>query len=114
MHPLCTHLQGGRLAGGVGACIPLFKSAVPGLVHAPVKELLTQQLCWGVPRSWLTQFGLLFKRALLAQLRNPTDVTARLFLSTWVGMLAGARPPYPVFALLWVQQMHAGLGREQG
>ena len=42
-------------------------------------------------RSWLTQFGLLFKRALLAQLRNPTDVTARLFLSTWVGMLAGAR-----------------------
>ena len=45
-----------------------------------------------VRRSWLTQFGLLFKRALLAQLRNPTDVTARLFLSTWVGALAGAPP----------------------
>ncbi len=44
-------------------------------------------------RSWLTQFRVLLNRAMLAQLRNPTDTTSRLFLSTWVGCLAGARPP---------------------
>ncbi len=33
---------------------------------------------------------MLFERSLLAQLRNPTDVTARLLLSCWVGMVAGA------------------------
>ena len=36
------------------------------------------------------QFRMLLQRALLAQLRNPTDVTARLFLSCYVGLLAGA------------------------
>ena len=40
--------------------------------------------------SWGTQYGVLLKRSLLAQLRNPTDTTARLLLSIWVGMLAGA------------------------
>jgi len=43
------------------------------------------------PRSWVTQFRVLLRRAMLAQLRNPTDTTTRLFLSTWVGVLAGAR-----------------------
>ena len=41
-------------------------------------------------RSWVTQFRVLLRRAMLAQLRNPTDTTSRLFLSTWVGVLAGA------------------------
>ena len=41
-------------------------------------------------RSWCMQFRVLLRRALLAQLRNPTDVTARLFLSCYVGLLAGA------------------------
>ena len=36
-------------------------------------------------RSWCMQFRVLLRRALLAQLRNPTDVTARLFLSCYVG-----------------------------
>lgn len=40
--------------------------------------------------SWETQFNVLLKRSLLAQLRNPTDTTSRLLLSVWVGMLAGA------------------------
>ncbi len=39
--------------------------------------------------SWLTQFRVLLRRAMLSQLRNPTDTTSRLFLSTWVGALAG-------------------------
>jgi hypothetical protein len=42
-------------------------------------------------RSWWVQFQVLLRRAMLAQLRNPTDTTSRLFLSTWVGCLAGAR-----------------------
>ena len=42
--------------------------------------------------SWGTQLRVLLKRAMLAQLRNPTDTTSRLFLSTWVGVLAGAAP----------------------
>ena len=36
-----------------------------------------------------TQFRVLLKRGVLAQLRNPTDATSRLLLATWVGMLAG-------------------------
>jgi hypothetical protein len=32
---------------------------------------------------------LLLKRAFLAQIRNPTDVTGRLLLCSWVGILAG-------------------------
>ena len=40
--------------------------------------------------SWWTQFVVLLRRAMLGQLRNPTDTTSRLFLSTWVGVLAGA------------------------
>ena len=32
---------------------------------------------------------MLFKRALLSQLRNPTDTSSRLLMSTWVGTLAG-------------------------
>ena len=43
-------------------------------------------------RSWGMQFCVLLRRALRAQLRNPTDVTARLLLSCWVGMVAGAPP----------------------
>ena len=39
--------------------------------------------------SWCMQFRVLLRRALVAQLRNPTDVTARLLLSTYVGLLAG-------------------------
>ena len=39
--------------------------------------------------SWPTQFVVLLRRAMLGQLRNPTDTTSRLFLSTWVGVLAG-------------------------
>jgi hypothetical protein len=35
------------------------------------------------------QFRVLFKRGVLAQLRNPTDATSRILLATWVGMLAG-------------------------
>ena len=41
--------------------------------------------------SWFTQFWVLLRRAMLGQLRNPTDTTSRLFLSTWVGVLAGER-----------------------
>ena len=41
------------------------------------------------PCSWPTQFVVLLRRAMLGQLRNPTDTTSRLFLSTWVGVLAG-------------------------
>ena len=41
------------------------------------------------PCSWWTQFWWLLKRSLIAQLRNPTDVTSRLLLSCWIGLLAG-------------------------
>ena len=44
----------------------------------------------GRARSWCTQFQVLLQRSLLAQLRNPTDVSARLLLSCWVGLVAGA------------------------
>ena len=40
--------------------------------------------------SWGAQFSVLFRRSVLAQLRNPTDATSRLLLSCWVGILAGA------------------------
>ena len=50
--------------------------------------------------SWGTQYGVLLKRSLLAQLRNPTDTTARLLLSAWVGVLAGA-PYTSVFPCHW-------------
>lgn len=40
-------------------------------------------------RSWWTQFRVLLKRALLGQLRNPTDASCRLLMSCWVGTLAG-------------------------
>jgi hypothetical protein len=53
-------------------------------VHACLKS--------SAARSWGTQFGVLFRRALRAQLRNPTDATSRLLMSTCVGLLAGARP----------------------
>lgn len=49
--------------------------------------------------SWWTQFVVLLRRAMLGQLRNPTDTTSRLFLSTWVGVLAGA-PDAPLYAYL--------------
>ncbi len=42
--------------------------------------------------SWWTQFWWLLKRSLIAQLRNPTDVTSRLLLSCWIGLLAGSHP----------------------
>ena len=42
---------------------------------------------------------MLLKRAMLAQLRNPTDTTSRLFLSTWVGCLAGAHQCTALIAL---------------
>ena len=65
--------------------------------------------------SWWTQYWWLLKRSLLAQLRNPTDVTSRLLLSCWIGLLAGAlcahwkvAPPvnYPVhsFTGAWIWQ----------
>ncbi len=41
--------------------------------------------------SWWTRFWWLLKRSLVAQLRNPTDVTSRLLLSCWIGLLAGTR-----------------------
>ena len=41
------------------------------------------------PASYWTQFRVLFHRSVLAQLRNPTDVTSRLMLSCWVGTFAG-------------------------
>ena len=41
------------------------------------------------PASYWTQFKVLFHRSVLAQLRNPTDVTSRLMLSCWVGTFAG-------------------------
>jgi ATP-binding cassette, subfamily G (WHITE), member 2 len=41
------------------------------------------------PATYRTQFAVLLHRSLLAQLRNPTDVTSRLLLSTWMGTLAG-------------------------
>jgi hypothetical protein len=44
--------------------------------------------------GWLTQFQVLLHRAFVAQLRNPTDVTSRLLLSVWVGILAGV---YTIF-----------------
>ena len=50
-------------------------------------------------RSWGTQFWWLLKRSLVAQLRNPTDVTSRLLLSCWIGLLAGARPCLQRFIL---------------
>ena len=49
-----------------------------------------QHECLSALRSWPTQFVVLLRRAMLGQLRNPTDTTSRLFLSTWVGVLAGA------------------------
>ncbi len=51
---------------------------------------LAIEICAFLSCSWGTQYAVLLKRSLLAQLRNPTDTTARLLLSTWVGMLAGA------------------------
>ena len=55
-------------------------------------KAVTDRLQWASGRyaaSWWTQFRTLFKRAVLAQLRNPTDATSRLLLATWVGMLGG-------------------------
>ncbi len=46
------------------------------------------------PCSWWTQYWWLLKRSLVAQLRNPTDVTSRLLLSCWIGLLAGAHLTY--------------------
>ncbi|CAK0773849.1 hypothetical protein CVIRNUC_004108 [Coccomyxa viridis] len=40
--------------------------------------------------GWWTQFAWLLRRSLVSQLRNPTDVTSRLLLSAWIGLLAGA------------------------
>ena len=40
-------------------------------------------------RSWAVQWQQLFWRSLMAQIRNPTDATARLLLSCYVGALAG-------------------------
>lgn len=45
--------------------------------------------------SGWTQFMVLLRRAMLTQLRNPTDATSRLLLATWVGMLGGATRPSP-------------------
>jgi peptidoglycan/LPS O-acetylase OafA/YrhL len=42
--------------------------------------------------GWCTHFRVLLRRAVRAQLRNPTDATSRLLMSTCVGLLAGARP----------------------
>ena len=39
--------------------------------------------------SWWRQFMTLLWRSLLNQLRNPTDTSSRLLMSTWVGTLAG-------------------------
>ena len=50
-------------------------------------------------RSWGTQFWWLLKRSLVAQLRNPTDITSRLLLSCWIGLLAGAHPCLHRFTL---------------
>lgn len=41
--------------------------------------------------SWARQFWVLWKRAMLAQLRNPTDTAARLLVATWIGLLTGER-----------------------
>ena len=61
-------------------------------VAAKSPKAVTDRLQWASGRyaaSWWTQFRTLFKRAVLAQLRNPTDATSRLLLATWVGMLGG-------------------------
>ena len=57
---------------------------------------------------WWTQFAWLLRRSLVSQLRNPTDVTSRLLLSAWIGLLAGAgtccrpRCAVPGCQLLWL------------
>ncbi|KAK9802008.1 hypothetical protein WJX73_010401 [Symbiochloris irregularis] len=53
------------------------------------KPLLKLSLTANYPSNWFTQVGVLFKRSLLAQMRNPTDASSRLLLSVWVGILAG-------------------------
>jgi hypothetical protein len=57
------------------------------LAKTPLSHSSTCQL-----RSWGTQFWWLLQRSLVTQLRNPTDVTSRLLLSCWIGLLAGAGP----------------------
>ena len=57
--------------------------------------------------SWFTQFGVLLRRAMLGQLRNPTDTTSRLFLSTWVGVLAGECCAVLCCALLLLRSLTA-------
>ena len=49
-----------------------------------------KRLAHHYPSSYWTQFLVLLRRSSLAQLRNPTDVSSRLLLSTWVGTIAGA------------------------
>ncbi|BDA42962.1 ABC transporter G family member 22 [Coccomyxa sp. Obi] len=61
-------------------------------LEAVGKAQVKKQMEWASGKyaaSWWTQFRILLNRALLGQLRNPTDTTSRLFLSTWVGCLAG-------------------------
>ncbi|EIE27766.1 hypothetical protein COCSUDRAFT_45983 [Coccomyxa subellipsoidea C-169] len=61
-------------------------------LEAVGKAQVKKQMEWASGKyaaSWWTQFRILLNRAMLGQLRNPTDTTSRLFLSTWVGCLAG-------------------------
>ena len=79
-------------AGGGGGPIDRLRSEALAEVAAKSPKAVTDRLQWASGRyaaSWWTQFRTLFKRAVLAQLRNPTDATSRLLLATWVGMLGG-------------------------
>jgi ATP-binding cassette subfamily G (WHITE) protein 2 len=80
-----------RVAAG-GSAMDRLRSEALAEVAAKSPKAVTDRLQWASGRyaaSWWTQFRTLFKRAVLAQLRNPTDATSRLLLATWVGMLGG-------------------------
>ena len=72
----------------------------------------TMALTHSLVCSWWTQLWWLLKRSLVAQLRNPTDVTSRLLLSCWIGLLAGIYPcPFvylspPLWAVTYAHKQH--------
>lgn len=57
---------------------------------ARARAAARKRLAHHYPSSYWTQFLVLLRRSSLAQLRNPTDMSSRLLLSTWVGTIAGA------------------------
>ena len=79
------------------------RDAAPGAVAdadaATVAKATSAPRMTRYPATYWTQFAVLYKRSLRAQLRNPTDIASRMLMSTWVGTLGGlvfiALPPGP-------------------